>query len=115
MTTKNTDSVIDINDVAISAGFEEELGSMFSELECTSSYETEDGKYTICSAEQEGGEGEGENYHVVLLIKDKKLGCEEYWMHTAFYSSWEGTDWSEGDCFQVQEVEKTIFVYEAVK
>lgn len=110
-------SKIDLDKVLISFEMEDDTGEFFSDHSYPRGEEntSEDGKYSVTGIEKKGGEGQGEEYHIVLKIKDEESGHEEFWIHTGFYSSWEGVDWSYGECYQVEPVQKTITVYEEVK
>lgn len=60
-----------------------------------------------------GNEGDGEYQHVVLKVvtKDEDL---YYFKKEGFYSSWDGSDWDEGELTQVELRQKVINVYEPV-
>lgn len=64
----------------------------------------------ITVIDQEGGEGEGDHYHIVFKIERK--GYEDtYIKYVGHYSSWDGTEWY--DTFNVvRPKEITVTVYE---
>ena len=63
--------------------------------------------------ERKGGEGKGDHYHIVYKIFK---GLEIYYvMATAYYSSYGGTEFSEGDVFFVEPFEKTVRDWKEVK
>lgn len=63
---------------------------------------------TAKAVAQHGGEGQGDEYYVVA-----KIGTQHF-MRTAFYSSWEGVYWDEGELFEVEPYEKTVTDYRRV-
>lgn len=65
--------------------------------------------FTHISSERSEGSGDFDGYEVVLRVKD------EIYMFEGYYSSWNGTEMEWDDCYQVEEVEKTITVYEKMK
>lgn len=64
----------------------------------------------ISLEDQEGGEGEGDYYHVVLKIE--RYGYDDtYIKYVGHYDSWNGTEWY--DTFNVvRPKEITVTVYE---
>lgn len=55
---------------------------------------------------------DGEDSYEDLVIRDTVTG--KLYKLTTYYSSWDGTDWSDAECFEVEEKQKTITVYEPV-
>lgn len=76
-------------------------------------YETQDfadGKYNIDFIEQHGGEGEGDQYHVVLKFTDSETGEFEYVLFDGWYASYVGSEYS--DWRYVVPVERMVTFYE---
>lgn len=70
--------------------------------------------FKVETEEEEGGEGEGEDYHVVLKItgEDRKeifVKCDGY------YASYDGTDWTMGDTYEVKPKEVKVRSWATVK
>ena len=58
--------------------------------------------------EHEGGEGEGEKYHIVWYFKDHDL----YIRLDGYYTSYNGTDFDDYEFYEVRPKQVTITVYE---
>lgn len=58
-----------------------------------------------------GALGDHDSYDTVYHFKDHNVWLEA----NGYYSSWEGTDWSDAEFYEVKPVKKTITVYQAVK
>lgn len=58
-----------------------------------------------------GATGDHDSYDVVYHFKDHNIWLEA----NGYYSSWEGTDWSSAELYEVKPVQKTITVYQRVK
>ena len=58
--------------------------------------------------EQEGGEGEGDHYHLVFHFEDHDV----YLKADAYYNSNDGTDWSYSYWYEVRPKEITKIIYE---
>ena len=69
--------------------------------------------YSVKCIEQEGGEGEGEHYRVVLELtkEDDKFLI----MCTGYYNSYDGTDWTYGDVYECEAYDKVITAYREVQ
>lgn len=85
---------------------EEDSGADFRKLEAAG--------FKVEEIEREGGEDEGSRYHVVLKVTKQDedpifVKCD------AYYQSYEGTDWSSGDTYEVKQVEKVIKDWKKVK
>lgn len=59
-----------------------------------SDYENENYK-VVSEIDSYGGEGQGEEYFVVSRVFDKKTEESFFIKFDAYYSSWDGIDWSE--------------------
>lgn len=67
----------------------------------------------VTEVKREGGEGQGDEYTVVLSLKNES---ETMLVRIdASYNSYDGTDWSYCEVYECEPVQKTITVYEAVK
>lgn len=69
--------------------------------------------YKIKQVDQEGGEGEGDNYFVVFSVK--KEDEEEFWMIPGWYASHDGHTLNTEDMYKVKQVEKVIKVWKSIK
>jgi hypothetical protein len=67
----------------------------------------------IETVETRGGEGQGDQYVVVLKLTttDDEV---QYFRIDGYYSSYDGVDFSYADLYEVRPREKTIITYEAV-
>ena len=70
--------------------------------------------YTIKLAEQVGGEGEGDHYHIVLSIRDNNTDEMTYAKFDGYYNSWDGSEMDD-EPYLVQPKQKTITVFETIK
>lgn len=57
-----------------------------------------------------GATGDHDSYDIVYHFKNHNL----YFEANGYYSSWDGTDWSDASLYQVIPKEKTITIYEVV-
>jgi len=64
----------------------------------------------ITLVEEVGGEGEGDHKHLVFRVD--RAGQTQWFKRTGHYTSYEGTDWDEGDLTEVTPRERTVIVYE---
>jgi hypothetical protein len=78
-------------------------------------WEKEFSNLESATLERQGGQGQGDEYHVVQKFTDKTTKESFLVMFTASYDSFNGTDWSYSEVFECELVEKTITVYEAAK
>jgi hypothetical protein len=68
--------------------------------------------YTIEEEEQFGGEGQGDNYFIVVSIKENNSGEKIYVRFNGYYDSWNGTEWDGWDF--VKPIEVTVTKWEAI-
>lgn len=66
-----------------------------------------EGLGTVTQIEVEGGEGEGDHYHVVFSITNA-LGETTNFRKEGHYSSYDGVDWDYGDFFEAFPVSRTV-------
>ena len=82
-------------------------GDVFGESSYT---KNDDYHLNVEEIEQVGGEGEGEDYHVVFKITDKVSNEEVYIKFDGSYDSYNGTEWYSKP-YLVTPQEETIIVY----
>jgi hypothetical protein len=69
--------------------------------------------FEVKEVESFGGEGLGDQAHVVLSLKNNK---ESFLVKIdGSYDSWDGYNWDYATAYECKPVEKTITVYERVK
>ena len=69
--------------------------------------------YSVKEEDQEGGEGQGENYYIVYKVSDDHESILV--KVNGFYSSEEGVDWSYGDAIEVLPFEKTVRAWKSAE
>lgn len=82
-------------------GYSEEDLEYFTgaKIEETYSYSSEISQpeeFTIIQEAQRGGEGQGDEYYIVLSIQDNDTKDKIYVRFSGYYDSWNGTEWDEG-------------------
>lgn len=55
-----------------------------------------------------GGEGEGDNWHLVI----KHIPSNRYLKANGYYASYSGFEYDDSEFYEVKPIEKTIIVYE---
>lgn len=92
--------------IAVIAVIEEEVSERGHDPDYAEFEKLKAAGFDIKVAEQEGGEGEGSHYHIVLkLTKDNEntfVKCDGY------YASHEGTSWESADIYEVKPVKVEI-------
>lgn len=61
-----------------------------------------------------GGEGEGEHVHIVFRVTFPS-GDVRYFKKEAYYASYDGITWDDGDFFEVAGHAKVVTLYERVR
>lgn len=91
-------------------GLEEDIYSFRKDQDVTAELE---GIGTVRLIESEGGEGQGDNYSLVISVTDADGGVRLF-ERLGWYASYDGGHY-EGPTVEVQAVERTITVYEQIK
>ncbi len=90
-------------------------GQDFTEVaERAEDFEYEGVKVTL--VDSYGGEGDGDTYYrVYKLINEEDSKDTIFVKFDGYYSSYNGTDWDNEECFKVEPEEVTVIEYIAVE
>lgn len=81
------------------------FNELFKEMhDCVEGFEFEDMKFSV--VEFEGGEGQGENCHIVFKVETE--GKEFFFRNDGYYASYHGFDWGYYSFYSAKCVEKIV-------
>lgn len=99
-----------VNDYAKNSFKDATWNRFWDKIEASENEVYYDGLGTVKLIEQQGGEGQGDEYYIVFSVTDEE-GETVIFKKEAEYSSYDNTDWDWGDAFEVAPHTQTLIVY----